>query len=226
MSVAASLLATTNPGDEVIVFEPFYESYHPDTLLCGAERKLVTLHTPDWHFDPDELRRAFSHPHTSRLSSTRPITPQARMLLAWRATDALIASLCQEFDAIAITDEIYEHIVYDGARHIPMITLPGMRDRTILVNSLEQDAFAVTDMACGLGRRVAGIDHIHSQSPRFSDRKCAHALAICGDNGARRTTGLLHWTISRFTTDAGASRSICSKTPAFAATRRRAPTML
>jgi aminotransferase len=143
--MAASLLATTNPGDEVIVFEPFYESYHPDTLLCGAERKLVKLHTPDWQFDPDELRRAFSH-RTKAIIVNTPHNPTGKVFS--REELMSIASLCQEFDAIAITDEIYEHIVYDGARHIPMITLPGMRDRTILVNSLSK-TFSVTGWRVG-----------------------------------------------------------------------------
>jgi len=143
--MAASLLATTNPGDEVIVFEPFYESYHPDTLLCGAERKLVKLHTPDWHFDSDELRRAFSR-RTKAIIVNTPHNPTGKVFS--REELLLIASLCQEFDAIAITDEIYEHIVYDGARHIPMITLPGMRDRTILVNSLSK-TFSVTGWRVG-----------------------------------------------------------------------------
>src|SRR3984885_1129817 len=138
--MAASLLATTNPGDEVIVFEPFYESYHPDTLLCGAVRKLVKLRAPDWHFDPDELRQAFS-PRTKAIIVNTPHNHTGKVFT--RAALTLIASLCQEFDALAITDEIYEHIVYDGLVHIPMITLPGMRDRTILVNSLSK-TFSVT----------------------------------------------------------------------------------
>jgi aspartate/methionine/tyrosine aminotransferase len=143
--MAASLLATTNPGDEVIVFEPFYESYHPDTLLCGAERKLVKLQAPDWNFDPDELRRAFSH-RTKAIIVNTPHNPTGKVFT--RAELTLIASLCQEFDALAITDEIYEHIVYDGREHIPLITLPGMRDRTILVNSLSK-TFSVTGWRVG-----------------------------------------------------------------------------
>ncbi len=143
--MAASLLATTNPGDEVIVFEPFYESYHPDTLLCGAVRKLVKLRAPDWHFDPDELRQAFS-PRTKAIIVNTPHNPTGKVFT--RAELTLIASLCQEFDALAITDEIYEHIVYDGLEHIPMITLPGMRDRTILVNSLSK-TFSVTGWRVG-----------------------------------------------------------------------------
>jgi aspartate/methionine/tyrosine aminotransferase len=143
--MAASLLAIANPGDEVIVFEPFYESYHPDTLLCGAERKLVTLHAPDWRFDPAELRRAFSH-RTKAIIINTPHNPTGKVFT--RDELMLIASLCQEFDTLAITDEIYEHIIYDGLQHIPMITLPGMRDRTILVNSLSK-TFSVTGWRVG-----------------------------------------------------------------------------
>lgn len=143
--MAASLLATTNPGDEVVVFEPFYESYHPDTLLCGAVRKLVPLHPPDWHFDRGELRRAFS-PRTKAIIVNTPHNPTGKLFTRDELTE--IASLCQEFDALAITDEIYEHIVYDGRQHIPIITLPGMRDRTILINSLSK-TFSVTGWRVG-----------------------------------------------------------------------------
>src|SRR5580698_3691147 len=143
--MAASLLATANPGDEVIVFEPFYESYHPDTLLCGAERKLVTLHAPDWHFDPDELRRAFS-PRTKAIIVNTPNNPTGKVFSREELT--YIASLCQEFDALAITDEIYEHITFDGLEHVPIATLPGMRDRTILINSLSK-TFSVTGWRVG-----------------------------------------------------------------------------
>ena len=141
----ASLLAITDPGDEVVVFEPFYENYHPDTLLCGAQRKLVKLHAPDWSLDPEELRAAFS-PQTKAIIINTPNNPTGKVFS--REELLLIASLCQEFDAIAITDEIYEHITYDGHRHIPMITLPGMRDRTILVNSMSK-TFSVTGWRVG-----------------------------------------------------------------------------
>lgn len=143
--MAASLLATTNPGDEVVIFEPFYESYHPDTLLCGAERRLVRLHAPDWRIDPDELRRAFS-PRTKAIIVNTPHNPTGKVFTHDELT--LIASLCQEFDALAITDEIYEHIVYNGLKHIPLISLPGMRERTILVNSLSK-TFSVTGWRVG-----------------------------------------------------------------------------
>ncbi len=141
----ATLLATTNPGDEIIVFEPYYENYHPDTLLCGATRKLVTLRAPDWTFDRDELRRAFSH-RTKAIILNTPNNPTGKVFD--RSELEYIASLCQEFDALAITDEIYEHIVYDGLRHIPILSLPGMRDRAVLINSMSK-TYSVTGWRVG-----------------------------------------------------------------------------
>jgi len=141
----ASLLAITNPGDEVIIFEPFYENFGPDTLLCSAERKFVRLHPPDWRFDPEELRRAFS-PRTKAIIINSPGNPTGHVL--GREELEIIAQLCQEFDAIAITDEIYEHIRYDGVVHIPMMSIPGMRDRTILINSLSK-TYSVTGWRVG-----------------------------------------------------------------------------
>jgi aspartate/methionine/tyrosine aminotransferase len=154
----ASLLAITNPGDEVIIFEPFYENFVPDTYLASAERKFVRLHPPPrrelqtpreqnsaWRFDPAELRRAFS-PRTKAIIVNSPGNPTGHVLS--REELVTIAELCQEFDAIAITDEIYEHIRYDGAVHIPMMSIPGMRDRTILINSLSK-TYSVTGWRVG-----------------------------------------------------------------------------
>jgi aspartate/methionine/tyrosine aminotransferase len=141
----ATLLAVTNPGDEVIIFEPHYENYGPDTLLCGAERKFVRLYPPEWGFDPEELRRAFS-PRTKAIILNSPGNPTGQVFTL--AQLKAIAELCQEFDALAITDEIYEHIIYDGAVHIPMMTLPGMRDRTVLVNSMSK-SYSVTGWRVG-----------------------------------------------------------------------------
>ena len=141
----ASLLATLNPGDEVVLFEPFYENYGPDTQLCGAVPRYVTLHAPDWRFDPDELRRAFS-PRTKAIILNTPNNPTGKVFS--REELSIIASLCQEFDALAITDEIYEHILYDRAVHIPILSLPGMRDRAILVNSLSK-TYCVTGWRVG-----------------------------------------------------------------------------
>jgi aspartate/methionine/tyrosine aminotransferase len=141
----AALLAVTNPGDEVIIFEPYYENYGPDALLCDAQRKLVRLRPPDWTFDPDELRRAFSA-KTKAIILNSPNNPTGKVFT--RAELELIAGLCQEFDALAITDEIYEHILYDGASHLPIATLPGMRERTVLVNSMSK-TYSVTGWRVG-----------------------------------------------------------------------------
>jgi aminotransferase len=141
----ASLLAVTDPGDEIIVFEPYYENYHPDALLCGAVRKLVKLRAPDWSFDPDELRRAFTS-KTKAIIVNTPNNPTGKVFSREELT--LIADLCKEFDALVITDEIYEHITYDGTVHIPIISLPGMRDRSILVNSMSK-TFSVTGWRVG-----------------------------------------------------------------------------
>ena len=149
----AALLAVTNPGDEVIIFEPYYENYGPDTLLCDAQRKLVRLQPPDWTFDPDELRRAFSS-KTKAIILNSPNNPTGKVFT--RAELELIASLCQEFDALAITDEIYEHILYDGASHVPIATLPGMRERTVLVNSMSK-TYSVTGWRVGFVMAAADL---------------------------------------------------------------------
>jgi len=141
----AALLAVTNPGDEVIIFEPYYENYGPDAFLCDAERKLVRLRPPDWSFDPDELRRAFSS-KTKAIILNSPNNPTGKVFS--RAELQVIADLCNEFNVLAITDEIYEHIVYEGASHIPIATLPGMRERTVLVNSMSK-TYSVTGWRVG-----------------------------------------------------------------------------
>jgi aminotransferase len=141
----ASLLATTNQGDEIVVFEPYYENYHPDTQLCGATRRLVSLKPPDWSFDCEELRAAFSS-RTKAVIINTPNNPTGKLFN--REELEFIASLCQEFDALAITDEIYEHIIYDGQKHIPIISLPGMRNRSILINSMSK-TYSVTGWRVG-----------------------------------------------------------------------------
>jgi aminotransferase len=152
----ATLLAVTNPGDELVIFEPYYENYGPDSLLCGATRKFVRLHEPDWTFDPDELRRAFS-PRTKAIIINTPNNPTGCVFN--RKSLELIAGLCQEYDALAITDEIYEHIIYDGEEHVPIMQLPGMRDRTVLINSMSK-TYAVTGWR--VGWVLASPDLAHS----------------------------------------------------------------
>ncbi|HTX35736.1 MAG TPA: aminotransferase class I/II-fold pyridoxal phosphate-dependent enzyme [Bryobacteraceae bacterium] len=141
----ATLLAVVNPGDEVVLFEPFYENYNPDSQLCGAQSRYVRLHAPDFTFDPDELRRAFNR-RTKAIILNTPNNPTGKVFT--REELQFIAGICQEFDALAITDEIYEHIVYDGAVHVPILSLPGMRERAVLVNSMSK-TYSVTGWRVG-----------------------------------------------------------------------------
>src|SRR5947207_5177643 len=143
--MVASLLAILDPGDEVVLFEPFYENYGPDTQLCGATSRYVSLRAPDWSFDRDELRRAFTT-RTKAIILNSPNNPTGKVFTLEELE--FIAGLCQEFDALAITDEIYEHILYDGSVHIPISTLPGMRERSVLVNSMSK-TYSVTGWRVG-----------------------------------------------------------------------------
>ncbi|MBN8733971.1 MAG: aminotransferase class I/II-fold pyridoxal phosphate-dependent enzyme, partial [Acidobacteria bacterium] len=178
----ASLLATTNAGDEVVIFEPFYENYGPDTWLCGATRKLVKLRAPDWTFDPDELRAAFSA-KTKAIILTSPHNPTGKVFT--RAELEQIAALCREFDTLAITDEIYEHILYDGAEHVPLMTLEGMRERTVLVNSMSK-TFSVTGWRVGwvvaapdLSDSIRKVhDFLTVNSPAPMQQACVMALGL------------------------------------------------
>jgi aminotransferase len=134
-AMIASLLAVVEPGDEVVVFEPFYENYGPDCLLSGAVPRFVRLERPDWRFDPDELARAFG-PRTKAVIVNTPHNPTGKVFD--RAELETIASLCIEHDALAITDEIYEYILYDGAEHVSIASLPGMAERTITISGLSK----------------------------------------------------------------------------------------
>jgi aspartate/methionine/tyrosine aminotransferase len=144
-AMIATLLGTVDPGEEVIVFEPWYENYGPDTILSGATPVYVKLCAPDWHYDPGELRAAFSE-RTKAIIVNTPHNPTGKVFT--RAELEEIGSLCQEFDALLITDEIYEHIVYDGARHVYPVALPGLRDRTVMISGLSK-TFAVTGWRLG-----------------------------------------------------------------------------
>jgi aspartate/methionine/tyrosine aminotransferase len=172
----ASLTAVTNPGDELVVFEPFYENYGPDSVLCGCTRKLVALRPPDWTFDRDELRRAFSS-RTKAIIVNSPNNPTGRVFNREELT--FIAGLCQEFDALAVTDEIYEHILYDGVEHIPMMQIPGMRDRTILVNSLGK-TYSVTGWRVGWVLASPDLTDSIRKVHDFLTVGAAHPLQIAG----------------------------------------------
>ena len=155
-AMMATMMAIIDPGDEVVIFEPFYENYGPDVILSGATPRYVTLHAPDpsappeslraeWSFDPDELAAAFND-KTKAIIINTPNNPTGKVFS--RDELEMIATLCRKWDAIAISDEIYEHIIYDGLRHIPIATLEGMADRTITLNGLSK-TFSVTGWRVG-----------------------------------------------------------------------------
>ena len=149
-AMMAALLATTNPGEEVIIFEPYYENYGPDTILSGAKPRFVKLRPPtspdaEWTFDEQELRSAF-HSHTKAIIVNTPNNPTGKVFA--QAELELIRDLCLQHNVLAITDEIYEHILYDSARHISLIELDGMRDRTIVINGMSK-TYSVTGWRVG-----------------------------------------------------------------------------
>lgn len=144
-AMIATLKAIINPGDEIIIFEPFYENYGPDGILSGARPRYVTLHSPCWRYDPDELKAAFNK-NTKAVIINTPNNPTGKVFT--REELGEIAQLCIQWDAFAITDEIYEHILYDGGEHISMASLPGMADRTITINSISK-TYSVTGWRVG-----------------------------------------------------------------------------
>src|SRR5437870_3875361 len=145
----AAMMATVDPGEEVIVFEPFYENYAPDAILSDAHPRYVPLRAPDWTFDPQELRSAFNE-KTRAIIICNPNNPTGKVFT--RDEMEFIAALCREFDALCFTDEIYEHIIYprEGAeiQHISMAQLDGMRERTVIVNSMSK-TYSVTGWRVG-----------------------------------------------------------------------------
>jgi aspartate/methionine/tyrosine aminotransferase len=140
----AAMLGLLDPGDEVIVFEPFYENYGPDAILTGAIPRYVTLHEPDWGIDPDELRAALT-PRTRAIVVNTPHNPTGKVFS--RDELELVADLCREHDLLAFTDDIYQHLVYEG-EHIPLATLPGMAERTIAIDSMSK-TYSVTGWRVG-----------------------------------------------------------------------------
>jgi aminotransferase len=134
-AMIAALMAVLEPLDEVVVFEPFYENYGPDCILSGAVPRMVRLRPPDWSFDPHELRSAFNA-RTRAIIVNTPHNPTGKVFT--RAELETIASLCRDFDCLAVTDEIYEYILYDGAEHVSIAALDGMRERTITISGLSK----------------------------------------------------------------------------------------
>ena len=144
-AMMSTMLAIIDPGDEVVIFEPFYENYGPDAILSGATPRYVTLHEPDWTFDPDELAAAFNE-KTKAIILNTPNNPTGKVFS--REELETIGALCRKWDAIAISDEIYEHIIYDGQVHVPIATTEGMSDRTATINGLSK-TYSVTGWRVG-----------------------------------------------------------------------------
>jgi aminotransferase len=152
-AMMATMMAVIDPGDEVVIFEPFYENYGPDAILSGATPRFVTLHEPGavapaaagWTFDPDELAAAFND-RTKAIIINTPNNPTGKVFT--RDELATIAALCRKWDVIAIADEIYEHIIYDGCTHVPIASVEGMADRTVTINSLSK-TYSVTGWRVG-----------------------------------------------------------------------------
>ncbi len=144
-AMMSSMMAIINPGDEIVVFEPFYENYGPDAILSGATPRFVKLRPPDWSYDEKELEAAFG-PHTKAIILNTPNNPTGKVFT--RAELEFIRGLCVRWNAFCITDEIYEHILYDGAEHISMARVDGMRDRTIVINGMSK-TYSVTGWRVG-----------------------------------------------------------------------------
>jgi aspartate/methionine/tyrosine aminotransferase len=149
-AMISTLMAVCNAGDEVVIFEPYYENYGPDSILSGAKPRFVKLRPPretggEWTFDERELREAF-HRHTKAIIVNTPNNPTGKVFT--RTELELIRDLCVKFDVLAITDEIYEHILYDGTKHISMASLEGMEERTITINGMSK-TYSVTGWRVG-----------------------------------------------------------------------------
>jgi aminotransferase len=144
-AMIASLLAVVDPGEEVVVFEPFYENYGPDAVICGAQPRFVPLRAPDWSFDPKELAAAFNA-RTRAVILNTPNNPTGKIFT--REELECVAGLCRQWNAYALTDEIYQYLVYDGCRHVSLATLPGMRERTITINGMSK-TYSVTGWRVG-----------------------------------------------------------------------------
>ena len=144
-TMLSTLLAVLNPGDEVIIFEPFYENYGPGCIISGAEPVFVPLEPPDFSFDPDRLAKAVG-PRTRAIIFNSPNNPTGKVFT--RRELQLIADLCLRHDLLAITDEIYEHIIFDGQTHTPIATLPGMAERTVTISGISK-SYSVTGWRVG-----------------------------------------------------------------------------
>ena len=182
-AMLACLMAVLNPGDRVAVFSPYYENYAADGILAGAEAVHVPLHAPGWDFDIEELRSAFRDKGCRALVLCNPSNPCGKVFSRQELVE--IGALLEEYDAVAVTDEVYQHVVYDGLCHTSMAALPGLRDRVLTCSSLSK-TYSIT------GWRLGYV----WASPRWTDaaRKvhdfltvgAAHPLQIAAVAGLRQ----------------------------------------
>jgi aminotransferase len=173
----SAMMAVINPGDEVVVFEPFYENYGPDAILSGATPRFVKLRPPDWSFDRAELTAAFG-PNTKAIILNTPNNPTGKVFS--REELEFIRDLCVRWNVLAITDEIYEHILFDGAQHIAIASLPGMRDRTITINGMSK-TYSVTGWRVGW---AIAAPHITASIRKVHDFLTVGAAAPLQEAGA------------------------------------------
>ena len=189
-AIAAALLGLCNPGDEVIALDPTYDSYAAGVALAGARLRRVPLRPPEWRFDPAELAAAVSE-RTRLVLLNSPHNPTGRVLD--RAELEAVAALCREHDLIAVTDEVYEHLVFDG-EHVPLATLPGMAERTLTISSIGK-TFSVTGWkigwACGPAELVAAVRGAKQFMTFAGGTPLQHASAVGAGDGraARRRAG-------------------------------------
>src|SRR5688572_15468102 len=185
-AMIAVLMATVDPGDEVIVFEPFYENYGPDAILSGAVPKFVPLRPTGtgWEMDLKALRRAFTK-RTRAIIVNTPNNPTGKVFKADELDE--IAALCLQHDVLAVTDEVYEHIVYDGATHVSLATRPGMAERTVTISALSK-TFSVTGWRLGYAiappRLTAAIRKVHDFLTVGAPHPLQEAAAVLLKKGA------------------------------------------
>lgn len=184
-AMIATLKALINPGDEVIIFEPFYENYGPDVILSGATPRYVTLRYPDWHYSEEELAAAFNE-KTKAIIINTPNNPTGKVFT--KDELSYIASLCLKWDTYAVTDEIYEHILYDGAEHLSLASLPGMGERTVTINSISK-TYSVTGWRVGwaiapefITKRIRKVhDFLTVGAPNPLQHAAAAAMSFGGE---------------------------------------------
>jgi aminotransferase len=175
-AMLVTLLSLINPGDEVILTQPFYENYWPDCVLTGATPRFVPIRPPHWRFDPDELASAFNN-KTKAIILCNPNNPTGTVFS--RADLEAIAALCRRWDVIAVTDEIYEHIIYDGRQHLALAAMEGMRERSVTLGGMSK-TFAVTGWRVGTIIAPPRLTHAFRQVHDFVSIGAAAPLQEAG----------------------------------------------